>query len=66
MADISTPLKQFSDAVTSQESMPRKRELVEQKGHNLKTFSTRLSKTANMVAYANARNKQIVKKIAMR
>ena len=28
----------------------RKREMVEQRGHALKQFSTRLSKTANIVA----------------
>jgi hypothetical protein len=30
--------------------------LVEQKGQSLKQFSSRLSKTANIVAFANARN----------
>jgi len=58
MADITSPLKQFTDAVLSQEQIARKRELVEQKGHGLKQFSGRLSKTANIVAFANARNKQ--------
>ena len=38
--------------------MARKRELVEQKGHGLKQFSGRLSKTANIVAFANSRTKQ--------
>jgi len=58
MADISSPLKQFTDAVLSQEAMARKREMVEQRGLGLKQFSGRLSKTANIVAFANARNKQ--------
>ena len=58
MADISSPLKQFTDAVLSQEAMARKREMVEQRGQGLKQFSGRLSKTANIVAFANARNKQ--------
>jgi len=58
MADISTPLKQFSDAVMSSEAMTRKRDLVDQKGQALKQFSGRLSKTANIVAVANARCKQ--------
>eukprot|EP00092_Neocalanus_flemingeri_P006291 GFUD01006767.1.p1 GENE.GFUD01006767.1~~GFUD01006767.1.p1 ORF type:complete len:853 (+),score=238.10 GFUD01006767.1:61-2619(+) len=57
MADITSPLKQFTDAVLSQEAMARKRDLVEQKGNGLKQFSGRLSKTANIVAFANARNK---------
>ena len=58
MADISTPLKQFTDAVLAQEAMARKRELVEQKGAALKLFSSRLSRTANIVASANARTKR--------
>ena len=58
MADITSPLKQFTDAVLCQEAMARKRDLVEQKGGYLKQFSGRLSKTANIVAFANARNKQ--------
>ena len=58
MADISSPLKQFTDAVLCQEALARKRELVEQKGQGLKQFSGRLSKTANIVAFANAKNKQ--------
>ena len=58
MADITSPLKQFTDAVLCQEAMARKRDLVEQKGVYLKQFSGRLSKTANIVAFANARNKQ--------
>ena len=58
MADITSPLKQFTDAVLSQENMARKRELVEQKGQSLKQFSSRLSKTANIIASSNARNKQ--------
>jgi len=58
MADITTPLKLFTDAVFSVEAMARKRELVEQRGAGLKMFSGRLSKTANIVAFANARNKR--------
>jgi len=58
MADITSPLKQFTDAVLCQEAATRKRELVEQKGNSLKQFSARLSKTANIVAFANARNKK--------
>ena len=58
MADITTPLKQFTDAVLAQEAMARKRDLVEQKGTALKQFSCRLSKTANIVATASARTKR--------
>ena len=58
MADITTPLKQFTDAVMSRESMGVKRGLVDQKGQALKIFSNRLSKTAKVVAFANARNKR--------
>ena len=59
MADITTPLKQFTDAILmSNDSMAKKREILETKGQNLKMFSHRLSKTANMVAFANARSKR--------
>ena len=59
MADITTPLKQFTDAVASNDNdIARKRQLVEHRGQNLKLFSNRLSRTASVVAYANARNKR--------
>ena len=58
MADVSTPLKQFREAVISNEAMGTKRALVEQRGQSLKVFSNRLSKTANVVAFANARNRR--------
>ena len=58
MADISTPLKQFREAVVSNEAMGAKRAMVEQRGQSLKVFSNRLSKTANVVAFANARNRR--------
>ena len=59
MADITTPLKQFTDAILmSHDSLAKKREILESKGQNLKLFSHRLSKTANMVAFANARSKR--------
>jgi len=58
MADISTPLKQFREAVVSNEAMASKRTMVEQRGQSLKVFSSRLSKTANVVAFANARNRR--------
>jgi vinculin len=55
MSDIATPLKQFSDVVNSGEN---RRDLVDQRGQNLKTFSTKISKTATVVSYSCARNKQ--------
>ena len=58
MADITTPLKQFREAVVSNEAMVAKRAMVEQRGQSLKVFSNRLSKTANVVAFANARNRR--------
>ncbi len=59
MADITTPLKQFTDAILmNQDSLGKKREILESKGQNLKLFSHRLSKTANVVALANARSKR--------
>jgi len=58
MADITTPLKQFTDAVLAQEAAARKKEMVEQRGQALKQFSSRLSRTANIVASANARTKR--------
>ena len=59
MADITTPLKQFTDAILmNHDSLAKKREILESKGQNLKLFSHRLSKTANMVAFANARSKR--------
>lgn len=59
MADISTPLKQFTDAILmNHDSLAKKREILESKGQNLKLFAHRLSKTANVVAFANARSKR--------
>ena len=58
MADITTPLKQFTDAVLSSDPPQVKRERVDQRSHSLKIFSNKLSKTANVVAFANARNKR--------
>merc|ERR1719394_2244898 len=58
MADITTPLKQFTDAVLAQEAAARKKEMVEQRGQALKQFSSRLSRTANIVASANTRTKR--------
>ena len=59
MADVTTPLRQFTDAVNAPDpDIGRKRKNVDLKGQNLKMFSTRLSKTATVVAYANAKNKR--------
>ena len=59
LADVTTPLRQFTDAVNAPDpDIGRKRKNVDLKGQNLKMFSTRLSKTATVVAYANAKNKR--------
>jgi len=58
MADITSPLKQFTEAVISPETIARKGELVELRGTALKVFSGRLSKTSNLVAIANAKSKK--------
>ena len=55
MADIATPLKQFSDVVNSGDN---RRDLVDQRGQNLKQFSTKISKTATSVSYSCAQTKQ--------
>ena len=54
MADIATPLKQFSDVVSSGDN---RRDLVEQRGQNLKQFSTKISKTATAVSFSCAKTK---------
>ncbi len=56
LADISTPMKLFTDAVLSPASAYEKRSLFEQRAQYLRSFSARLCKTANVVAFANARN----------
>ncbi len=56
LADISTPLKLFTDAVLSPDPVQQKRPLVEQRAQGLRAFAGRLCKTANVVAFANARN----------
>ena len=59
MADVTTPLKHFTDAVNAPDpDVSRKRKNVDLKGQNLKIFSNRLSKTATVVAYANSKNKR--------
>eukprot|EP00095_Tigriopus_kingsejongensis_P003227 maker-scaffold547_size140190-snap-gene-0.23 protein:Tk03227 transcript:maker-scaffold547_size140190-snap-gene-0.23-mRNA-1 annotation:"Vinculin" len=58
MADITTPLKHFTDAVHSNETISMKRMSVDEKSQTLKVFSNRLAKTANLVAFANARDKR--------
>lgn len=48
--DISTPLKQFSDAVNVPEGTPGREQNFNQKSQNLQAFSDRASKTSRMVA----------------
>lgn len=48
--DVSTPLKQFSDAVNVPEGTPGREQNFNQKSNNLQAFSDRASKTSRMVA----------------
>jgi vinculin len=48
--DISTPLKQFTDAVNVPEGTPGREQNFHQKSQNLQNFSDRASKTSRMVA----------------
>ena len=53
LADVTTPIKLFADAVGS-----RDRVGADRRGAALKAFSARLCKTAGLVAAANARNRR--------
>lgn len=48
--DVSTPLKQFSDAVNVPEGTPGREQNFNQKSNNLQAFSDRAAKTSRMVA----------------
>jgi vinculin len=48
--DISTPLKQFTEAVNAPEGTPHRDQNFNQKAANLQAFSDRASKTSRMVA----------------
>lgn len=48
--DVSTPLKQFTDAVNVPEGTPGREQNFNQKSNNLQAFSDRASKTSRMVA----------------
>lgn len=48
--DISTPLKQFTEAVNAPEGTPHREQNFNQKAANLQAFSDRASKTSRMVA----------------
>lgn len=48
--DVSTPLKEFSDAINVAEATPGREQNFNQKSGNLQTFSDRASKTSRMVA----------------
>lgn len=48
--DVSTPLKQFSDAVNVPEGTPGRDQNFNQKSNNLQAFSDRAAKTSRMVA----------------
>lgn len=57
--DVSTPLKQFTDAVNVPEGTPGREQNFNQKSNNLQTFSDRASKTSRMVAAGGSSNKKI-------
>ncbi|XP_055922051.1 vinculin [Eupeodes corollae] len=48
--DVSTPLKQFSEAVNVPQGTPNREQNFNQKSNNLQAFSDRASKTSRMVA----------------
>ncbi|XP_037933201.1 vinculin-like [Teleopsis dalmanni] len=52
--DVSTPLKQFSEAVMLSEVAPGREQNFNQKSNNLQNFSDRASKTSRMVAAGGA------------
>ncbi|XP_065366431.1 vinculin [Calliphora vicina] len=52
--DVSTPLKQFTDAVMLPEGTPGREQNFNQKSNNLQAFSDRASKTSRMVAAGGA------------
>lgn len=52
--DVSTPLKQFTDAVLLPEGTPGREGNFNQKSNNLQNFSDRASKTSRMVAAGGA------------
>ncbi|XP_075154748.1 vinculin [Haematobia irritans] len=52
--DVSTPLKQFTEAVMMPEGTPGREQNFNQKSNNLQAFSDRASKTSRMVAAGGA------------
>ncbi|KAH8235890.1 hypothetical protein KR032_010306 [Drosophila birchii] len=52
--DVSTPLKQFTEAVLLPEGTPGREQNFNQKSNNLQAFSDRASKTSRMVAAGGA------------
>ncbi|XP_046612825.1 vinculin isoform X5 [Neodiprion virginianus] len=64
--DISTPLKQFTDAVLSLEGTPGREQNFNDKAHALQTFSNRAAKTARMVAAGGSGgNKKLAEALAV-
>lgn len=62
--DVSTPLKQFSDAVNVPEGTPGREQNFNQKSNNLQAFSDRASKTSRMVAAGGSGgNKRIAEEL---
>ncbi|XP_048506103.1 vinculin isoform X8 [Athalia rosae] len=64
--DISTPLKQFTDAVLSPEGTPGREQNFNDKAHALQNFSNRAAKTARMVAAGGSSgNKKLAEALAV-
>nr|XP_050845715.1 vinculin isoform X8 [Vespula vulgaris] len=63
--DITTPLKQFTDAVLAPEGTPGRDQNFNDKTHALQTFSNRAAKTARMVAAGGSGgNKKLAEALA--
>ena len=58
-ADIATPLKQFTEAVTAPEGTPGREANFAEKAANLSAFGNRVAKTARLVAAGSGGNKKL-------
>lgn len=61
--DVSTPLKQFTDAVNVPEGTPGREQNFQQKSANLQAFSDRAAKTSRMVAAGGSADKKNAEKL---
>uniref|UniRef100_A0A4D5R9C1 Vinculin n=1 Tax=Scolopendra viridis TaxID=118503 RepID=A0A4D5R9C1_SCOVI len=57
--DITTPLKQFTNAVLAEEGTPNREQVFNDKTRVLQEFSVRAAKTARMVAAGGCNNKKL-------